>query len=152
MNIEGLDRLYRKLDAVSAANVLVSSMWLGVERLKRRMQEYPPNLPPKQGTAYNPVRFTTRGGKAVSFIAKARKPYKRTGTYGRRWTARVTARAGVLTGRVGNNVRYARYVGSAQDQAGIHRGRWNTDEQVLNEERAAIQADFARAVQKALDT
>jgi hypothetical protein len=149
-NIEGLDDLFRRLDRVSAAKVLVPPMHRAVERIKRRMQEYPPALAPMQGTAFNPVRFTTRGGKAVSFMAKARKPYRRTGTYGRRWTGRVVGIGNGVQGRVGNNVRYAPYVGSARWQARVHRNRWNTDTGVLQDELPAIRRDFAQSVQRAL--
>lgn len=32
----------------------------------------------------------------------------------------------------------------------IHRGRWNTDDQVVREEQPAIVADFQREIDKAL--
>lgn len=76
--------------------------------------------------------------------------YRRTGTLGRRWTTSVRAESGGLTGTVGNNTPYGPYVQSAQRQAWMHRGVWQTDEDVLNRHRSEIVADFERAIQGAL--
>lgn len=149
VEIRGLDRLFKKLGAVAGTQVLVKPMGRGVARLQRRMQEYPPALAPVQGPASAPVRFTARG-RQVEFIARRRKPYRRTGTYGRRWTVRIMAMGGGLVGRVGNNVAYGPYVGSEQWQARIHRGRWNTDRRVVEQEAPGILADFQHAIDEAL--
>lgn len=150
ITIQGLDRLYRKLGKIASAQVLERPMQRAVLRLQRRMQEYPPALAAVQGPASQPVRFSTRGGRQVGFIARRRKPYRRTGTYGRRWTTKVQRSSGGLVGRVGNNVAYGPYVGSERFQARIHRGRWNTDERIVREEQAAIVADFQREIDRAL--
>lgn len=55
--------------------------------------------------------------------------YRRTGTLGRRWTTRVQF-AGDVAGLVGNNVPYAPYVQDADRQAQIHRGLWQTAQEV----------------------
>lgn len=142
IEIKGLDKLYRKLDKAAAKQTLVKPMQRTTLRLQRRMQEYPPALPPRQG----PVsRRTSRRG-ARNF----RLGYKRTGTYGKRWTTRVMSSGDGLVGKVGNNVKYGPYVGSKQFQARVHQGRWNTDDQVVREEQAAIVADFAREIDRAL--
>lgn len=52
---------------------------------------------------------------------------------------------------VGNNTSYAPFVGSSRFQANAHRGRWVTDEQAIQAERAEIEADFQVAVQAGLD-
>lgn len=150
IEIRGLDRLLKKLDAVTAARVIARPMARGVTRLQRRMQEYPPPLAAIQGPASAPVRFSTRSGRAVNFIARRRKPYRRTGTYGRRWTTRITGNATGMVGRVGNNVRYGPFVGSERFQARIHRGRWNTDERVVRQEQPGIVADFQSEIDQAL--
>lgn len=142
IEIRGLDRLFKKLGKVAATETLVKPMQRSVLRLQRRMQEYPPALPSRQGPT---SRRTTRRG-ARNF----RQGYKRTGTYGRRWTTRVTASGGGLVGKVGNNVAYGPYVGSKQFQARVHQGRWNTDDQVVREEQPAIVADFQATIDKAL--
>lgn len=151
VEIRGLERLVAKLGKAAAGATIERPMQRAVLRLQRRMQEYPPALAAVQGTAFAPVRFSTRGGAAVAFMARRRKPYKRTGTYGRRWTARVTKLAGNgLQGRVGNNVRYAPYVGSERFQARTHRGRWNTDDRIVRQEQPGILADFQGVIDKAL--
>lgn len=139
----------RKLGKVEGTRVMVKPMGRSVARLQRRMQEYPPALSPMQGPASQPVRFAARG-RPVEFIARRRKPYRRTGTYGRRWTIRITAGNRGVMGRVGNNTRYAPYVGSQQFQARIHRGRWNTDRRVVGQEQVAILADFRSEIDRAL--
>lgn len=125
-NIEGLDRLFRRLDAVAAVRVLEPPMWRSALRLQRYMQVYPPKLP--------------------------NSTYRWTGTLGRRWTAQVTTDGSGVTGRVGNNTRYAPFVQSARFQQRPFRGRWRTDAAALDAESPRIRADFARAVRNALDT
>jgi hypothetical protein len=150
--IQGLDALLKRLDAVTAAQVVVPPMRRAVERIKRRMQVYPPPPAAIQGPSSRPVRFRTGAGADVSFVARSRGQYKRTGTYGRRWTTRVwgEARSNVIYGRVGNNTKYAPWVGSQRFQAGIHRNRWGTDEQALRQELPIIQDDFTATIDRAL--
>ena len=76
--------------------------------------------------------------------------YRRTGTLGRRWTKSVRAEYGGLTGVVGNNTSYGPYVQSAERQAWMHQGVWQTDESVAHRRRNEIVADFNRAIQEAL--
>lgn len=128
IQIKGLDELIRKLGKAAAVETITPAMQRSVLRLQRRMQEYPP-----------PLRAVSEGG------------YRRTGTYGRRWTTRVTTSSAGLTGKVGNNTRYGPFVGSQQFQARIHRGRWNTDDRMVKEESPAIVADFQRAIDQALE-
>lgn len=150
IEIKGLDRLYRKLDKAASQKVLEAPMQRGLFRMQRRMQEEPPPLSPIQGPQSRPVLFTTRGGRAVSFAARARKPYRRTGRYRKGWTTKITKAGNGLQGKVGNNVAYGPWVGSAQFQAKIHQGRWNTDDKIVRQEQPGILADFQAEVDKAL--
>lgn len=77
--------------------------------------------------------------------------YRRTGTLGRRWTHEVSESGDGITGRVGNNTVYGPYVESAQFQARVHQGVWQTDERVITEEQNTIVGFFERAVEDALD-
>lgn len=52
--------------------------------------------------------------------------------------------------RVGNDLGYAPFVGSSRFQAGIHRGRWTTDEQAIQLEEDEIRKDFQTAVDAGL--
>ena len=76
--------------------------------------------------------------------------YRRTGTLGRRWTKSVRADYGGLTGAVGNNTPYGPYVQSAERQAWMHQGVWQTDEAVAHRRQSEIVGDFERAIQRAL--
>lgn len=125
IEIKGLDRLYKKLGAVAAIDRLEKPMQRAVLRLQRRMQEYPP--------------------------APSRSRYIRTGTLGRRWTTRVERSGNGLVGKVGNVTRYGPLVQSSRFQTRIHkRTGWLTDERAVREEQAAIVADFAREIDRAL--
>ena len=101
---------------------------------RREMRVYPPPPARIQGTAYNPVRFTTKGGASVNFMAKARKPYKRTNILKDSWFIGPSQRfPGGVTVRVyssGKAAPYNVFVQKAGMQAEIHRGRWGTEQSV----------------------
>jgi hypothetical protein len=83
--------------------------------------------------------------------APAQSSYKRTGTYGRRWTVRVSRSGNGLSGTVGTNVPYAAYVGSRMFQTTAHRRTgWETDARAVATNEGAIVADFQSAVDRAL--
>ena len=124
MNIEGLEQLFRRLNTVQAQNVLRAPMNRAVLRIQADMQKYPAQRP--------------------------NSSYRRTGTLGRSWTSTVDNLGDGIRGRVGNRVKYAPFVQSSMFQRPVHRRRWQTDRIVLNRQRGAIQADFARAVNQAL--
>ena len=125
IEIHGIDQLIKKLDRVQAVQVLEAPIQRAVLRLQRDMAEYPPQ----------------RTGSR----------YRRTGTLGRRWTTRVNRSGNGVEGRVGNNIAYGPWVQSKRFQARVHRGHWtNTDEDVLERNRRAIEDDFARAIDQAL--
>lgn len=125
IEIKGLDKLYKRLGAAATFDRLEKPMQRGVLRLQRAMQEYPP--------------------------APSHSSYVRTGTLGRRWTTRVERSGNGLVGKVGNNTRYGPLVQSERFQTRFHRRTgWITDERAVREERAAIVADFAREINRAL--
>lgn len=70
--------------------------------------------------------------------------YVRTGTLGRRWTTAPIVISG-LNAKVVNNTKYGPYVQSAKNQAWMHAGRWQTDEDVMkaNEKTALDLVDKA---------
>ena len=124
IEIKGVDELIRKLGKVEGNKILERPMKRSVYRLQRDMADYPPQRP------------------ASSYI--------RTGTLGRRWTVKVSRHSNGLEGRVGNNTVYAPFVQSSRFQAGIHRGRWQTDTQVVERNRRDIVADFEAEIRRAL--
>ena len=120
IEIKGVDALIAKLGKVQATNILRPPMQRAVLRIQRDMQEYP----------------TQRVGST----------YRRTGTLGRKWTIRVQQSGQYLEGKVGNNTRYAAFVQSRQFQSRVHRGRWQTDERVVNLNARKIVADFEQTI------
>jgi hypothetical protein len=125
VTITGLEQLYKKLDNAAATQTLVPPMQRSVLRLQRPMQKYPP--------------------------APAQSKYRRTGTYGRRFTTAVTVSGNGVVGRVGNNVPYAPFVGSGILQTRAHAATgWETDTADVTENADVILADFQAAVDRAL--
>ena len=74
--------------------------------------------------------------------------YRRTGTLGRLWTqgkpvVKVSARA--MRGTIGNATPYGHWVQDPDKQAEIHKGRWRTTQNVLDERRQTVVSMFERA-------
>lgn len=140
ITIQGLDALYRKFGAVQATTLLIPPMQRAVLRLQRRLATYPPPIP---GSRYVRGRgMANKDGRVTRLTSEK---------LGSRWTTKVTRDAGGVSGTVGNNASYARYVQSQADQAKIHQKRWSTDQSVLREEGPTIVADFKGAVDAALE-
>jgi len=125
ITITGLEPLFRKLGNAASVQTLTPHMQRGVLRLQSYVQVYPP--------------------------APAHSRYVRTGTLGRRWTTKVDASSSGLVGRVGNNVSYGPWVQSSLFQTRAHAATgWHTDAGAVAANEAAIVADFAAAVDRAL--
>ncbi len=139
IDIKGVDALIAKLGKVQATNILRPPMQRAVLRIQRDMQEYPPQRP---GSRY--VRG--RGMANAAGIVE----HKTSQQLGKRWTTKVFQEGAYLTGKVGNNVTYAPFVQSRQFQARIHRGRWQTDAQVVNRLARTIVGDFETTISQAL--
>lgn len=125
IRIEGVDRVIRKLGNVKGVDILITPMREVVLRLESDMKEYP--------------------------IQDAESRYVRTGTLGRRWTNRVQMSNNGIIGTVGNNTEYAPFVQSRIFQAAVHRGRWQTAEDVLERRRTWIVNRFERAIRRAME-
>ena len=64
--------------------------------------------------------------------------YVRTGRLGRSWTTRPIREPGAVGRQVGNATDYAPWVQSQKLQAWMHRDWWQTDEEVIADNRATI--------------
>lgn len=122
--IDGIEEVMQTLGRVESIRILRPPMERGVARLAADMANYPPQRP--------------------------NSSYVRTGTLGRRWTTKVTTTGDGLEGRVGNNTEYAPLVQSQRFQMRIHRGLWQTDQQVVNRDTPLIIEDFERAIRQAI--
>lgn len=90
-------------------------------------------------------RYVRGRGMANSRGQVRRLTSQRLGT---RWTTRVSTSGGEIKGEVGNNVTYGPYVQDAQRQARVHRGVWQTDEDVMRRREPAIRGIFERAIER----
>lgn len=161
VKVTGIEGVVARLDRLAAARYTYEAMNASVTEIETYLKKYPPKPSPVAGTALSPVRFTTRGGKAVDFMAlsrgwerKGRKlryvGYVRTGKLGQSWTTSIQQQGADLVGKVGTNLKYAPYVQSAERQAWMHQGRWRTDAQAVQKFTARILQRFRQAVEKAL--
>ena len=156
IEIRGVDELIRKLGKVEGANVLQAPMRRAVYRIQKDMADYDRVPAVRSGewaawvNAHSPAKAAQIRGAYWAKVKKAGKHPGRTGTLGRRWTTRITRSAGGLTDKVGNNTKYAPWVQSERFQAGLHRKRWQTDQQVINDNRRAIVDDFEREIRRVL--
>jgi len=150
ITITGVDKVLQKLGKIEGPKVLLMPMEASVIELESFLKWYPPALAAMQGTAFNPVRFTTKSGRNVSFMAGRAGGYKRTGKLGQRWGNKVKLTSDGVEGTVTNNLSYAPYVQSDKLQARIHQGRWRTDVQAIEQLRGAIVRRFEAAIEAAL--
>lgn len=134
VEIKGLDKLYKRLGAAATFDRLEKPMQRGVLRFQYRMQDYPP---------------APRNSRYIRGYGFPGRPTSE--KLGQRWTTRIERSASGLVGKVGNNTKYGPWVQSERFQTRFHRRTgWITDERAVREERAAIIADFAREIDRAL--
>ena len=125
IQISGVESLLAKLTSAQGNSKLRAPMDKSVKLLEQRMKKYPPQ--------------------------RAGSHYVRTRRLGPSWTTEIAENANGLVGKVGNNTEYGPFVQSQQFQARIHRGRWQTDAQVMESERPTIERYFQEAIDKALN-
>ena len=149
IKVDGLGELFRKLDHLTAVEVLKPPMEASLLELVSFMEDYPG--PPQRPY---PKMLRTPKQRRYFFWALAqgiiKVPYVRTGKLGQSWTWEVTTNWAGVRGKVGTNLKYAPYVQSKALQARIHQGNWNTDAQAVEEKRAEIIQRFRDAISEAL--
>ncbi|RIK41619.1 MAG: hypothetical protein DCC55_11420 [Chloroflexi bacterium] len=123
VNIRGLPELHTKLGA-DVLGIIEPVITTSVIRVEHRLKVYP--------------------------AARSGQSYRRTGTLGRRWTYQIRRTAEGVIGEIGNNTVYGPWVQSQQFQAWMHRERWTTDEQALQEEAPLLEAEAEEIVIRAL--
>jgi len=123
ITIKGLDRLTAKLGSTeAAASHLRPVMVRSLARIRKPLKVYPPRPP--------------------------NSTYRRTDQLMKAWTSLIEK--GGFRGVVGNNTKYAPFVQSAERQAWMHKGHWQTDEDVIESVQDRIVKDFDDHVFKAL--
>lgn len=139
VTITGTSELLAKFDRVQAAHILQQPMRRAVLRLEAYMKVYPPVRP---GQRYVRGRGMPDADGIVRRLTSEQ--------LGKRWTTAIKQEGQYLVGNVGNNASYAPFVQSRQFQARVHRGRWRTDVQAMNENAGVIIGDFEEAIRRAL--
>ena len=112
-----IDRLQKRLDTGDPGSTVRQVLRRVVILIQSRMMVYPPQ--------------------------RAGSSYRRTGTLGRTWTSDVYSEGDSLIGKVGNVTKYAPQVQSEKFQSKAHKGRWQTDVQVIRELEPEINAEFS---------
>lgn len=134
ITITGLEPLFKKFDNIGALRILEPPMQRAVLRGEAFMKDYPPA---PAGSKY--IRGRGFPGRQTSE------------KLGQRWTTKIDRSAHGLTGRIGNNASYAKWVQSAAYQTRFHaRTGWRTDFDAVRELEPVIVADFQRAIDGAL--
>jgi len=131
IQVDGIDALMKRVERLEAMTVLKDAVTAMAEKVSARLQKYP--SPP------------------------ANSQYERTGALGRAWAHGLTEATGLGSNQYAdmvsidlrNDVGYAPYVQSAEEQAEIHRGRWETAEQILVEETGPFLSDVTEAIKEA---
>ncbi len=161
ITVKGIDATVKSLNRIAASDAMYSAMQASVIELETWLKKYPPKPAAIQGPAMSPVRFTTRGGKSADFMALSKGwkrnargkatyvGYDRTGKLGQAWTTSVRQTARETVGKVGNAIKYAKWVQAADTQAWMHVGRWRTDKQAIAQFEARIVKRFRDAIERA---
>ncbi len=128
IEVRGLEELQKRL-GIDPLDVVEPAIQRATVRIEGRMKEYPPVRP---GQRYR------------------RGTDPRSERLGQRWTQRVMRDASSVTGEVGNNASYGPWVQSHEFQAWMHRGRWTTDQQALEDDLPELESDLNALVARAL--
>lgn len=126
IKVEGLPALQKKLGKLATIEYLKDPMKDSLFVLEKRLSIYPP--------------------------ARSGSTYRRTDLLGNSWTTRTKTTSSTITGEAGNPVEYAPLVmadpkgGSSITQAWMHKGRWATDLEILEEKTKAMARIFNTAI------
>lgn len=126
VEVEGLDRLLRILGNLETVRRRMDEPTRAANALLlKRAQHYPPELPGQR--------------------------YVRTFRLRNSWQQRVVMQGDVLGTVESVGVKYAPYVQSHEDQAQIHRGRWDTEKLIAEQEQPNIQKIFGAWLEEQVD-
>lgn len=113
-----------KFGSFRGAKILAEEFATHEERVRARLKTYPP--------------------------ARSGQRYRRTGRLGAGWsvTTRLTGNGATLS--AANDVEYAKWVQNKPTQAWMHKGRWDTAQDILASEETAIKTGIGRRANEAL--
>ena len=139
VTIKGIEELQKKLGKVATVKVLRPPMHASLLFAQKAAATYPPAIP---GSKYIRGRGF-EGGKATSEKLN------------QQWTAprpKIVRKGTGLQGSISNKASYAPYVQDRSLQASVHRGRWQTIQDIVdgNLFQKRVTQFFQAAVNKAL--
>lgn len=128
VSIEGLQKFVKKVGIATGNANLKPALSKSMDKILSLLKKYPPPLPNQR--------------------------YVRTGNLGRSWQSRVTSVgsnqfSSTMRGEVRNSMRYASFV-QGSNQANIHKGRWITADQAVDQVDDEIGADIISVIDKVL--
>lgn len=143
IKITGVNAVMALLNPDKAMRGVKSGIQKATAHVQGKIAQYPPD-----SRAHRPQPFVSDRQRRYFFAALRRGeievPYRRgmspkSEALGRKWTR--TFRQAGLTGIVGNNTSYARYVQGTEKQTAYHtQTGWKTTGQVADEEAGAVMA------------
>lgn len=150
INGEDADLELRSLGR-TAIQSMRNPIYRGMLRAEALLKNYPSAPGAAYGT-YNITRFVTKTGRGVAFVSAPRKPYRRTGDLGRSWTApEITMTESEVSGEVGTNISYAKWVQGAETQVSYHvEHGWATDRTVLEQVLPQVVSEIGQAIGRAV--
>jgi hypothetical protein len=146
--IRGMSKLLRKLNSLRELRGAKRGLRAGAVHIKGKIAIYANS---SEANTPNQRRWYERG-YGPKWLRKdgSMGSRKTSETLGRKWTTE--SRNNGLTQVVGNNVSYAPYVQSEENQAGFHKARgWKTDVQVIDEEGPRVLEFVKDEVDKELE-
>ena len=146
IEIKGLDKLVKKINTLQKMDALKAALKNAAYMLAGEMAEYPPE------TAANrpPTPFYIRGRG----LQTASGNLFNSGNIANSWErAKPTIRNKGFTVAIGSNVSYVRFVQAHDKQARWMKDiGWQTDQQVLDDNKNEVKAELADAINKIINS
>ena len=147
VKIDGLDAIFKKLDSLGKPEVFKRPMRLSAERVQDRIAKYPLESAANRPPGPNGYSWYVRG---YGTRTRTGRGYPTSKDLGPSWTVKYSN--GHRRAEIGNNASYGKYVQDKDEQAGWHKGRWHTIQDVVKKQTPAIIGFFKAAYDKAVKT
>ena len=135
IEVQGIQEAILVLSRIEFDHWIRKPMTQALGLLHNRIAKYPP---PRPNQRYRRGQGpTNRAGRVTRRTSQ---------NLGARWTERISGSGFTVRGEVGNNVTYGPYVQAANRQAWMHRGRWITDQQVIDQNEDEVRRYFEVAL------
>lgn len=139
VTITGDEELQRELRALHDLAPLRDAMDRAAALVQGHISSYTRVAPPERPSYQRGYGRRNRAGKVTRYTSEK---------LNQSWSRRVEERAGAIEGIIGAAASYGPYVMDRNRQAWMHRGRWMTDEAVLEANRSGIEAILGAALQR----